>query len=102
MLLPIGTILYLQEGSRKVMIVHRTPIVQLEEGGESYLFDYAACLYPEGITPETVFYFNEENIDEVIFEGYKDEQEERWQRLYKNWIEENKSKYKKGVVTETV
>lgn len=70
--------------------------------GESYLFDYAGCLYPEGITPETIFYFNEENIDEVIFEGYKDEQEERWQRLYKNWIEENKKTYKKGVVSEIV
>lgn len=41
---PIGSIVYLKNGHRKLMITNRVPIVNLGDG-EVY-FDYAACLYP--------------------------------------------------------
>ncbi len=46
-------------------------------------FDYTGALYPQGLDPEQVYYFNDEDIDEVVFEGFKDEDEERFVKLYK-------------------
>ncbi len=64
----IGSIIYLKEGSQKLMIINRGPIVEIE--GQKYLFDYSACKYPVGVVEDQIYYFNEENIDNVIFEGY--------------------------------
>lgn len=64
------------------------------------MFGYSGCFYPQGLDPENVFYFNDENIDEVVFEGLKDSEEERFQKVYDEWLEENKGSLKKGVVTE--
>lgn len=51
------------------------------------MFDYSGCIYPVGLNAEQVFYFNEENIDKVIFEGFQDEEEKRYQELYQKWLE---------------
>lgn len=95
-MLPIGSIVFLQEGSQKLMIISRGVVV--EEQGRNVLFDYSASLYPLGINPERTYYFNKENIDKVIFEGYKDEEEERFQELYEQWLEDEGSRYPKGKV----
>ena len=97
-MLPIGSIVYLKEGTSKLMILNRGPII--ETNGEQKMFDYSGCFYPQGLDPENVFYFNHENIDEVVFEGFRDEEEERFQKVYNNWMEENKDRIKKGMVTE--
>ncbi|MGL5087639.1 MAG: DUF4176 domain-containing protein, partial [Clostridium sp.] len=40
------------------------------------LWDYLGCLYPEGILGEDMnFLFNKDDIDNIIFEGYKDSEE---------------------------
>ncbi len=96
-LLPIGTIVYLNEGTSKIMIVNRGPLVTDEEG-EQVMYDYTGCLYPEGLDANNVLYFNEENVDKVVFEGYKDEEEERFLELYEELLEKNQSTIKKGVV----
>ena len=69
-MLPIGSIVYLNEGTNKLMIVSRGAILEEEE--TPILFDYAGCFYPQGLDIENLFYFNQENIDEVVFEGYSD------------------------------
>ncbi|MFP7492925.1 DUF4176 domain-containing protein [Terribacillus saccharophilus] len=94
-MLPIGSIVYLNEGTSKLMILNRGPIIELD--GEQKMFDYSACEYPLGLVADNVFYFNEENIDEIIFEGFKDSDEERFNSLYKQWLEDNK--IQKGVVS---
>jgi hypothetical protein len=94
-MLPIGSIVYLKEGSSKLMILNRGPIIELD--GEQKMFDYSACVYPQGLVADSVLYFNEENIDEVIFEGFKDSDEDRFHSLYKQWLKENE--IKKGVVS---
>ena len=69
--LPIGTVVLLKNGSKKVMIYGRKQIAT-ENGQE---FDYVACLYPEGnINDDYTFLFNNENIDKIIFKGYSDEE----------------------------
>ncbi len=97
-MLPIGSIVYLKEGTSKIMILNRGPIIKMND--EELLFDYSGCFYPQGLLPDNVFYFNHENIDEVIFEGYTDADEERYQKLYYNWTTENQDQYKKGKVSE--
>ena len=92
-MLPIGSIIYLKEGNRKIMVLNRGAM--LEQADEQVIFDYSGCIYPVGLDATQVFYFNEENIDKVIFEGFKDEEENRYQELYKNWLVENSSKLKK-------
>lgn len=86
-LLPIGSIIYLKDGTRQMMILNRGPIVVIER--EQRYFDYSACEYPTGLIQDKILYFNEENIDEVIFEGYSDDKEKRFETVYKDWLEQN-------------
>ncbi|MBO1002268.1 DUF4176 domain-containing protein [Pseudogracilibacillus auburnensis] len=97
-MLSIGSIVYLKEGTSKLMILNRGPMIKMNE--EELMFDYSGCIYPQGLVPDNVFYFNHENIDEVIFEGYRDADEERYQKLYRDWTTENHDKYKRGKVSE--
>ncbi|HFZ6422968.1 TPA: DUF4176 domain-containing protein [Streptococcus agalactiae] len=64
-------------------MVNRGAIVE-QEGQEVY-FDYLGGIFPEGLNLEQVYYFNQEDIDEVVFEGYHDEEEERVSRLIEKW-----------------
>ena len=75
--------------------------IKNEIDGEKQVFDYAACNYPQGLDMENTLYFNEENIDEVVFEGYMDDDEKRFQKLFKEWMEENKDIIKKVPVNNT-
>lgn len=85
-LLPLGSIIYLEEATTKLMIVGRGPI--FESDGENVYSDYVGIIYPEGINPEDAIFFNHENIEKVVFEGYKDEEEERFMEVYKSWESE--------------
>lgn len=98
-MLPIGSIVYLKEGTSKIMILNRIPIVSTEEKQiEGVWYDYSGCFYPQGLNPNEVFYFNEENIDEVVYEGFKDEEEVRFQKLFKDWKAESKVNVRKGTI----
>lgn len=100
-MLPIGSIVYLNEGTSKIMVLNRAPILPTEEAEtEGVWYDYSGCFYPQGLDPNNVFYFNEENIDEVVYEGFKNEEEERFQKLFQEWREESNTSLIKGSVTE--
>ncbi|GGJ73225.1 DUF4176 domain-containing protein [Virgibacillus salexigens] len=96
-MLPIGSIVYLKEGTSKLMILNRGPILEVEN--EKKMFEYSGCFYPQGLVPDNVFYFNHENIDRVVFEGFKDNEEERFQKLFNDWKQENNESIEKGIVT---
>lgn len=98
MKLPIGSIVYLAEGNQKIMILNRGPFV--EQHGEKVFFDYTGALYPSGLDPEEVFYFNETDVDEVVFEGFKDEEEVRFVALYEKWVSKNKGEINRGSVNK--
>ncbi|MDU1728496.1 MAG: DUF4176 domain-containing protein, partial [Staphylococcus epidermidis] len=53
----IGRIIYLKEGSQKLMIINRGPIVDIDN--QKYIFDYSACNYPVGVVEDQIYYFNE-------------------------------------------
>ncbi|MGQ3758128.1 DUF4176 domain-containing protein [Staphylococcus aureus] len=94
----IGSIIYLKEGSQKLMIINRGPIVEIEN--QKYMFDYSACKYPIGVVEDEIYYFNEKNIDSVIFKGYSDQDEVRFQELFDNMKQNLDSEIQRGEVTQ--
>lgn len=70
--LPIGTIITLKNGNKRIMICGRLQ----EREDDHKIFDYVACLYPEGIlAPDELFLFNNEDIDQVHYIGMQDAEE---------------------------
>lgn len=84
-LLPLGTLVYLEDGTKKIMVVGRGAVMEDSETGKDVYFDYMGCAYPEGIDPDNAIFFNEDNIDEIIHKGYADEEEKRFMKLYAEW-----------------
>lgn len=94
MLLPVGSVVYLIDGNQKWVIVNRGAIVEQE--GQKVYFNYLGGIFPEGLNLEQVYYFNQEDIDEVVFEGYHDEEEERVSRLIEKWKNKEGKNLPKG------
>ena len=70
--LPIGSVVCLKNGTKKIMIYGRKQI----QSGSNKKWDYVACLYPEGNLSEKYnVFFNHDEIEIVYFKGYEDEEE---------------------------
>lgn len=95
-MLEIGTILYLKQGSQKIMVISRGPIIQTDK--KRVMFDYSGCLYPLGYLQEQIYYFNEENVDKIIFKGFHDEDEDRFVEVYDEYRIRPNFKVDKGSV----
>lgn len=75
-LLPIGSIVLLKNAKKNLMIYG---IKQLDSQTPDIEYDYIGVLYPEGnMGKEFQFLFNHDDIDKVIFEGYHDEEREKF------------------------
>lgn len=74
-LLPIGSVIWLKEAERALMIfgVKQSNM----ETGEEY--DYIGVIYPEGnMGTDSQFLFQHEDIERVVFRGFEDEQREEF------------------------
>lgn len=83
-LLPIGSIVLLKDGEKRLMI---SGIMQTDAGDIQKKFDYLGVLYPEGHIGEGFQYlFNHEDINEIVFRGFEDSERlgflERLARIY--------------------
>lgn len=93
-LLPLGSIVYLKEGTTKMVIIGRSPLLNVR--GESkqekpVLFDYSSVMYPMGyVGEEEVFFFNHEDIDKIEFKGYSDSENEQYLNVMKEYQEKNR------------
>ncbi|MDM5156203.1 DUF4176 domain-containing protein [Bacillus sp. DX1.1] len=77
-LLPIGSIVTLKEGTKKLMIFGRKQQVETDNIKK---FDYIGCPYPEGhINPDFTYLFNHDDIQEVVSVGYTDQEERDFQQ----------------------
>ena len=73
-LLPIGSVVLLKNSKKRIMIIGVLQ-KQLKEG-EEVIWDYSACLYPEGyLGPDKTFLFNADQIEKVYSVGYQDEEQ---------------------------
>lgn len=97
-ILPIGSIVNLKKGEGTLlMIVSRASLYKKDETIGYY--DYASVVYPEGLNKDNEFmFFNREDIDQVIFKGFIDSDE---QEIEENYDEEiAKSNYPKFSVED--
>lgn len=84
-LLPIGSIVHLQDGNIDLMITSRAQL--FNDKGRLGYFDYTAVFYPTGVTEENKFvFFNREDVQAVIFEGYRNEEEKHFSEHYDEQI----------------
>ena len=97
--LPIGTVVLLKNGKREAMITGYC----IRPNGDVYdkngkiednkpkMFDYGACLYPEGImSSDQTFAFNHENIDKIVFKGYETDKQKELSNILNAKLEEQK------------
>lgn len=76
--LPIGTVVMLQGGTKRVMITGFCSM-PAEDGAEMY--DYAGCMYPEGfLSSDQTALFNHSQIAQVYHMGLVDDEEKQFKR----------------------
>ena len=95
--LPIGSVVRLNKGEKKLMIVSRFPLYK--DGNDIGYFEYCSCIFPSGVDGKEFIFFHNEDIAEVYFEGYVDVSEEEAQRIFSE--QENKIEYPKFRVDKT-
>jgi len=83
-MLTIGSVVLLKGGEQKLMIIGRKPVLEKNNDEKVYM-DYVGCVYPIGILEDEVYYFNEDDIKEVIFEGYQGEEETEVRHFIEEW-----------------
>lgn len=71
-LLPIGSVVLLKGGEKRLMICGRVVC----KADEPVIYDYVGCLYPEGIADSSgMYFFNRDAIAEYYFIGFQDREE---------------------------
>lgn len=79
-LLPIGTVVLLEGGTRKVMICGYSSKSEDDEK----IYDYNGCIFPEGFLENIYLLFDHSQIDDVCFMGYSSDK-------YKDYINNHSS-----------
>ena len=83
-LLPIGSVVTLEEATKKIMI---TGILVSDEGSRK-TYDYIGVPFPEGfISNETMLLFMHENIGQINFLGYVNAEVQGFRALVKKRLE---------------
>ena len=71
-LLPIGSVVLLEEANKRLMITGRLQA----KAGDTVVYDYTGCYYPEGIIDSaSTFFFNHDAIAQLFFIGFQDQEE---------------------------
>ena len=74
--LPIGSVVLLKDGDRKLMICG---VCVTKEDVDSRMFDYSGVLYPDGLEDlDKLYLFNRDSIEQVFYVGYMDENSEEF------------------------
>ena len=82
--LPIGSVVKLKNGQKRLMI---TGFLQMEqdENGQKNIWDYSGCLYPEGMLESgKSLLFNHNQIDKIYHFGYSDNEEKEFKKILNN------------------
>lgn len=87
--LPIGSIVLLK-GTEKPLMIYGRKQTHLKSGNK---FDYIGCLYPEGyITDELTIFFNNDQIANIVHEGFADQNEVAFVNEYLEHVENSEFK----------
>ena len=88
--LPIGTVVILKEGKKRLMITGFCPTA--DSDGEKKIFDYCGVIFPEGmITTKSMLLFNHNQIKKIFHMGlYNDEEAMELKQRLKKLVNEKK------------
>lgn len=82
--LPIGTVVILKGGKKKVMITGFISVAV--EAGNEKVYDYSGCIYPEGfLSSDQVCLFNHEQIEQVFYLGFVNEEEKEFKEKLRDF-----------------
>ncbi len=85
--LPIGSVVRLKGAEKSLMITGFLPIETEKKDGNK-VWDYCGCVYPEGvITSNNNYLFNHEQIENIEFVGYINEEEKSFKNRMKQALE---------------
>lgn len=85
-LLPIGSVVTLKEGKKKLMIIG----VYTNEVSTGRVHDYLGIPYPEGfLNAETMFLFMHEDIETIHFLGYIDSEHQAFRAALTRELEKD-------------
>lgn len=90
--LPLGTIVSLKGSTKKSMIIARALAAKV--GDDTKYFDYGGVTYPEGLIGDSIQYFNVDSVDEVVYTGFSDTENEKMVGILNEWVE--KSPFERG------
>ncbi len=90
-LLPIGSIVLLKGGAKKLMIDG----LCLVSDGKTY--DYGGVLYPEGRLDNQLYMFDHADVDRVIFRGFEDREWVEHLAKLQEWTREEQMHHAKGL-----
>lgn len=83
-LLPLGSIVLLEGGVQKLIIISRA--LNVKHGERVFFFDYGAVPYPDGLMGDQMVYFQRNNVSRVIFEGFRDEEDDNLNDAIEKYI----------------
>ena len=70
-LLPIGSVVQLRNGERRLMVTGR-----VIASSDDVVHDYCAVLYPDGLTgSDSLYFFDQDVVDVVYGVGFQDAEE---------------------------
>lgn len=81
--LPIGTIVMLKNATKRLMIIGFC--MEATSGKGKFKYDYAGCLYPEGLIDlNELALFNHDQIEKIYNEAFSDEETEKFREKLSN------------------
>ena len=85
--LPLGSVVYLKDGTKKVLIIARGLIAKNGDG--VVFFDYGGVMFPEGLQDDKMAYFQHDAISKVVFRGFTDPDDEATVEKINAYIEKH-------------
>ncbi|MGN0384146.1 MAG: DUF4176 domain-containing protein [Eubacterium sp.] len=89
-ILALGSIVQVKNDYRDYIIIARGVITKVD--GEDKFFDYGVVSYPDGIQNDQFNFITKEMIEQVVFNGYKDESNDEFEKKLHKYIVENWTK----------
>ncbi len=87
--LPIGSVVLLQGGTKRIMI---TGFCSIAEDDKTKVYDYSGCVYPEGyLNSNQVCLFDHDQISELFHLGYECDEETEFKKSLRDIIEKYNS-----------
>ena len=96
--LPIGTIVLLKDGNKKVMITSYL-IFPSGNAENKNMYDYGGCTYPEGVIDSKLGVgFNHDQIAEIVHMGLEDDDFIEFKNTLNQYADEFKQIYNEVIV----